>query len=189
MKFGHPTVMIGLKYSRLEVATAKAKGQTIAELVYHDREAMRDFCRGCGFRSFPNMWVIETHNGIGCHIICQIPDSLDERDQLAQLLCRRHGVPIPVGKTALDLVTPDNSGCAVHFLKISAKPFQRTGRTGFLGLVDYTSKELLKNQKRRDKKDLGKLAGCSREINKAAIDLFRSGLRVLPPPELLLPQL
>jgi hypothetical protein len=184
IRFGHPTVMISLKFGEPEVRAAKANGQTIAELAYSDREAIRVFCKNSGFPRFPNMWAIETHNGVGLHIICQIPDDLGMRDRLAQLLCRRHGQPIPAGKSTLDFVTKENSGSAVHFLDIDSTPYGRTGRSGFLGLVDYTSKELLKNQKRRDKKFLGKLTGCSREINAAAIELFRSGVRLDPPSEL-----
>ena len=74
-----------------------------------------------------------------------------------------------------------NSGCPVHFLDVDCTPHGRTGRSGFLGLVDYTSKELLKNQKRRDKQFLGKLTGCSSHINAAAIELYRSGVRLTPP--------
>lgn len=110
------------------------------------------------------IWVLEAHNGIHVHIAIRLPNrriALEVESYLAE----RFGLM----RTKCSLGCPEirqcNSGLPVHVTKISSSKFYSgSDRSGFEGLLDYISKSLYENARRRKGANLGKLVGASQSV-------------------------
>ena len=111
---------------------------------HEDREQIARLYKNRGY-DFVGLWVIETRNGLNLHCIMHVPTDKTFRCELADLLCRIGNMHVPPRRSALHVLRTKNSGHACHLLRIRPEvAYGKTGRTGYWGLIDYTSKTLWK---------------------------------------------
>jgi hypothetical protein len=136
--------MLTVKYRGERVLLAIMAGKSVCQLWHQDREQIARLYKNRGY-DFVGLWVIETRNGLNLHCIMHVPADKAFRRELADVLCRIGNMHVPPHRSALHMLRTKNSGHTCHLLRIRPEvAYDETGRTGYWGLVDYTSKTLWK---------------------------------------------
>lgn len=110
------------------------------------------------------IWVLEAKNGIHVHIAIRIPEGVAIK-AVESLLAQKFGVGTSSRSKGFPDLYRDNSKLPVHIATVSPeRRYQVTGSAGFKGLLDYLSKSLDCNSRRRKGSNLGKIVGASQSV-------------------------